>query len=137
MPAPFEGGCRCGAIRYTASAEPMMTAYCHCRYCQYASGGAASTILLVPRGSVEIQQGAPVDYALTADNGNTVTRRFCGTCGSPLFSVLDESAPFDVIKAATLDDPSWIQPAMNIWCASAQPWAEISSDLPRFDHNPG
>ena len=26
MTAPFEGGCRCGAIRYTCSAEPLVSA---------------------------------------------------------------------------------------------------------------
>jgi hypothetical protein len=34
MPAPFSGGCACGAIRYECSAEPIVMGNCHCRDCQ-------------------------------------------------------------------------------------------------------
>jgi hypothetical protein len=114
----------------------MMAAYCHCRDCQYAAGGPFSTVVLVPSASLSVTKGEPRAYTLTAESGSDVTREFCGTCGSPLFSRLDANPAFGVIKAATLDDPSWIQPAMHIWTDSAQPWAPISEDLPRFAKNP-
>jgi hypothetical protein len=35
-----------------------------------------------------------------------------------------------------LDDSSWFEPQMNIWCGSAQPWVSIDDSLPRFEKNP-
>ena len=52
MSAPFTGGCRCGNVRYECTAEPIATLHCHCRDCQYASGGAFATVLLVPAAAL-------------------------------------------------------------------------------------
>ena len=32
------GSCLCGAIHYASSAQPALTAFCHCRSCQKAGG---------------------------------------------------------------------------------------------------
>ena len=136
MPAPFSGGCRCGAIRYECGAEPLMVAYCHCRDCQFASGGPFSTVLLVPRPAVNTSGSEPGAYSVEAESGATVTRKFCSDCGSPLFSELSANPEIFVIKAGTLDDPSWLRPAAHIWTESAQPWVEMQGDLPKFPKNP-
>ena len=52
MNLPAEGGCRCRAIRYRVTAEPMFAFHGNCRDCQYASGGAGSTVVLSARDSV-------------------------------------------------------------------------------------
>lgn len=134
--ASSTGGCMCGAIRYECNAEPIATAYCHCRDCQRASGGGFSTVVLAPNPAVKITKGQPKAYSVKAESGNTVTRKFCGECGSPLFSELSASPALMVIKAASLDDPSGLKPAMNIWTDSAQPWAYLDPNLPKFPKNP-
>jgi len=129
------GGCRCRQVRYTCSAEPVFTGHCHCRDCQYASGGAYSTVVLLPREAVSVQ-GETRRYAVTAESGNQVTRVFCPTCGTPLFSELEGMQALLVVKAATFDDPAFVAPLMHIWTASSQPWAEMSGKLPAFARNP-
>jgi hypothetical protein len=135
MTTPFEGGCRCGAVRFTCTVEPIACGYCHCRDCQYASGGPFSTVVLAPRSGVEID-GETKSFSVEAASGNTVTRRFCPECGTPLFSELSANADLLVIKAGTLDDPTWLKPAMHIWTESAQPWTEMGDGLPRFERDP-
>ena len=136
MPVPFEGGCRCGAIRYRCTAEPIFVVHCHCRDCQYASGGASSTAAIVPYDAVTIE-GESASYSVTADSGAQVFRRFCATCGSPLFAGNEKSPAFLAIRAASLDDPSWLIPAADIWMKSAQPWAPLQEGLMRWQANPG
>ena len=135
MPSEFSGGCRCGKVRYQCSAEPMFTGHCHCRDCQYASGGAYSTILAVATAALELT-GALEGYTVDADTGNKVTRKFCPSCGTPVLSELSVNTAMMVLKAGTLDDPSWLKPSMHIWTASGQPWAETSPELPKAERNP-
>ena len=135
MPVPFEGGCRCGAVRYVCNSEPAMTAHCHCRDCQYSSGGPQATIVMVPEDSVTIT-GAVKGYTLTGDSGSSVTRQFCPECGTPVFSKPEVVVGVVVIKAASLDDPSWLTPSMHIYTDSAQPWTDLSDDLPKFGASP-
>lgn len=137
MPAPFSGGCRCGAIRYTVSTDPLMAAHCHCRDCQYSTGGANATVVLVPAPAVSIEKGAPRGFTVDAESGGKVTREFCADCGSPIFSKLESNNAVLVIKAGSLDDPSWITPAMHFWTSSAQPWGLHDDGLPRVEKNPG
>lgn len=132
----FSGGCRCGRVRYQCSAQPVFTAHCHCRDCQYASGGAYSTVVLVPADSVSMS-GELSGFQVTADSGNQLTRRFCPNCGSPMLTELHSNPTMLVLKAATLDDPSWLEPTSHMWTGSGQPWAEMSGSLPAFERNPG
>lgn len=135
MVAPFQGGCRCGAIRYEVSAEPMTVMNCHCRDCQYASGGGFSTVVVVPSGAFRLTKGTPTRFTVKGDSGKDITRSFCATCGTPIFSE-PQSGDIWVVKAGTLDDPSWLKLAGNLYTKSAQPWAHIDPNLMQFETMP-
>jgi len=131
MPAPFSGGCRCGAQRYTCNAEPLNSLYCHCRDCQFASGGGFSTLVIAPRQTVEFNREQLGSYAVPGESGAQVTRLFCTKCGTPMFSEPELMSALLIIKAATLDDPGWLRPSAHIYTDSAQPWALAEDGLPR------
>jgi len=137
MTTPFSGGCACGTVRYTVSSEPVAFMLCHCRDCQYASGGEPAAVVVVPRTAFQLTQGAVRRYAKTSEAGNTVTRQFCPECGTPMFSELGGNPDLWVIKAGTLDDPSWLKPTALLWTRSAQPWAHRDPALPAFEKQPG
>jgi len=136
MATPLTGGCRCGAIRYQLSADPFLVAHCHCRDCQYSTGGGSATVMILPRAGVEVTKGETTSYTVSAESGNTVTRRFCGDCGSPLFSELGASPEIFVVKPGSLDEPAAVTPMAHIWTASAPGWSLPEDGLPRFERNP-
>lgn len=135
MVATFSGGCMCKAVRWEASAEPLAVMDCHCRDCQYASGGSHTTAVVLPATALTVTQGTPKRFSSVADSGQTVTRAFCGDCGSPLFSE-PPGARIVVVKAGSLDDPSWLKPGGALYVASAQPWAHIDRTKLVFEKMP-
>ena len=137
MVAPFQGGCACKAVRYEASAEPMAVMDCHCRDCQYASGGSHTTAVVLPAAAFRITQGAPARYTSKGDSGGEVTRAFCAKCGSPLFSEPPAGRGMVVVKAGSMDDPSWLTPGGALYVSSAQPWAHIDRTKLVFEKMPG
>ena len=135
MPS-LRGTCLCGSVRYSSDAQPKMTAICHCRSCQKAGGGGYSVIVAVPTDSITLE-GVPRSYATVGTSGQPVTRRFCSDCGSPLFTEAAAFAGLSFIKGGSLDDPSWLEPTLHIWCESAQPWDTIPDHASRVGKNPG
>jgi hypothetical protein len=131
---PFTGGCMCGAVHYECSAEPIVSANCHCRDCQRASGSVFLSGFVVPRNAVAIA-GEVKYYDVVGSSGNTISRGFCPNCGSRLFG---KRAMGDLlsITAASLDDPSEFRPAIDCYTASAQPWAYMNPELPKFFKSP-
>lgn len=131
------GGCLCGAIRYEVSADPMFQAICHCRDCQYVSGGAPANVILTPAAAITLTKGQTRVYWMEAESGARIGREFCENCGTPLFSELESQPQMKVIKVGGLDDPSAFAPALHIWTGSAQPWHRLNPDLPKFPKGPG
>jgi hypothetical protein len=130
------GGCRCGAIRYTLSAEPLATRLCWCRDCQYWALGNAAVNIMVPRAAVAVA-GTPRRWESQADSGNRMVRSFCGGCGTQLFSESSGNPQNLVIRVGTLDDAAGIRPTVAIWTASAPEWAHIDPALQAFPRQPG
>jgi hypothetical protein len=78
-------------------------AQCHCRACQYASGGAPNMFMLMPPQGFRYTNGEPRKFA-RSDLENPVRREFCGECGTHL-TTHRPGLPFIVLKIGTLDSP--------------------------------
>ncbi|MEM8731159.1 MAG: GFA family protein [Pseudomonadota bacterium] len=131
----MQGGCYCGSVRYEVSKPPLMSAQCHCRECQFFSGGGPNMYILLPPDSLAYSQGAPNSYA-RGDLDNAVTRQFCGGCGTHI-TTLRQDMPYIVLKAGTLDDPAqYGQPAMAIYTCDQQPFHMIPEGIPTFEGLP-
>jgi hypothetical protein len=131
-----QGGCLCGAVRYSCDAEPVVTAICQCTHCQKQSGGAYSVNLGIPHGALKYTAGQPKRYRDKGDSGMAVYRCFCGDCGSPIVSEVEATPTLDWLKSGTLDDTTWIKPQVAIWCSSAQNWVELPDSIAQFPEAP-
>jgi hypothetical protein len=128
------GGCLCGAVSFKLSTEPLATRLCWCRDCQHLA--ANGTVNLIVAADGLIISGTLAEHTKTADSGNEVTRQFCPRCGTHLFAKSSARPQFNVLRAGNLDDPSFIQPSMHIWAASAPPWACLDPSLERVEQQP-
>ena len=66
-----------------------------------------------------------------------VWRKFCQNCGSPILSLVENTPGLGIIKAGTLNDTSWLNPTIEFWCESSQPWLEFGDQMTQYDKNPG
>jgi len=129
------GGCLCGAVRYEATAKPIMTRACWCRTCQYLAAGNA-TVNLVFASEVVSISGELSDYESTADSGNKMHRKFCPNCGVHLFSMAEVRAHLLIIRAGTLDNQKNIKIDALIWTSSAPSWAYLDPGIQQFEKQP-
>jgi hypothetical protein len=128
-PRPITGRCLCGAVTYSADAEPVAQGVCHCTDCQRQTGNPFSVVVAVPRAALNVEGSPLASFATTGeDHGEDTERNFCSACGSPVFSIAAVLPELAFIKAGSLDDASWLEPALEAWTSSAQPWS------PHFEH---
>ena len=130
------GGCLCGSLRYQFPAGQVLSAHhCHCRDCQKSTGSGKATIVLLPTEALSITGDMRV-YTVTGSAGSHVTRGFCGQCGSPVISYVEENPAMRFVKAGSLDDSSWVTINSSFWSETATPWSEVASDSDSFPGNP-
>ena len=129
------GGCACGEIRYGFYEPIEAHIACHCRACQYASGGSPAHVVAVRRAEFRVTKGRPKEFTTLSDEGNHVTRAFCDTCGSPLYSYSEEQPDFCAVKVGSLDEPECYKPRVHIWMSEAQPWHKRGFFTARFRRN--
>jgi hypothetical protein len=131
----LEGGCYCGAVRYQAEGKPMLKAQCHCRECQYISGGSPNMFLLMPPDGFSYTKGTPKKFT-RSDLEGAVTREFCAECGTHL-TTRPPHVPGVVLKVGTLDDPALFgNPKIAIYTVDKQPFHQIPEGMPTFERLP-
>ena len=131
-----EGGCYCGELRYELSADPIFQGQCHCRECQFFSGGSPNVFVGIPKTGFRYTKGAPKQFK-RSDLENPVTREFCPSCGTSIVS-LPPGMPAAIVKLGTLDDPNaYGLPQMAIYLCDKQPFHQVPQGIPTFEKLPG
>jgi hypothetical protein len=132
-----EGGCYCGAVRYKAEGDALFKGQCHCRECQYGSGGAPNYVMALPEAGFSYTKGAAREFS-RSDLDNPVTREFCPDCGTQLVSRAPSLPGAVLIKVGTLDDPKeYGGPQMAIFTIDKQSFHHVPEGVATFERTPG
>lgn len=121
------GHCLCGGVRYKASAVRRELIQCHCEMCRRATGVVWRATQAV-RADLTIED----DDCLTWYQSSEHARRgFCRNCGASLFFDSDQR-PNMGIAAGTIDQPSGLEFAANIYTDDAADYEVISDAVPNI-----
>ena len=133
----IEGGCYCGALRYQSEGEPLFKGQCHCRECQYISGGSPNVVMGMPEASFKYTKGSPKGFS-RRDLADPVTREFCAECGTHILTRSPKMPGGVILKVGTFDQPSLFgAPQMAIFTVDKQSFHQLPPGVPAFERMPG
>lgn len=130
------GQCLCGAVSYNADGEIAFQGNCHCTDCRQSSGSPFATLVFMKDSDVAVT-GALQSYSHAVDSGNTLTKQFCGTCGSQMFGKNAARPGSMAIKAGTINEQEIVAPQFNVFAGSKMDCTTLEPSIPAFDKMPG
>ena len=133
---PWDGGCRCGAVRIRVTKPPLLAAACHCSGCQSMSASAFSLSIAVPSDGFEVTKGEPVLGGKSRD-----VHYFCLACMTWMFTRPRGMDWFVNLRPTMLDNHDWFEPFIETFASEKLRWAETPAkhsfetipDLPDFE----
>ena len=131
----IKGGCLCGAVRYTAEADPTAATICHCTDCQKFTGAAFATLVGLNKEALSIT-GALKTFTSIGGSGKPILRHFCPECGSSIAEEPGTRPGMVILNVGTFDEPSLARPGREIFRDDALPWVHVDGDIPRFAKRP-
>ncbi len=137
MSARAEGGCQCGAVRYTIERAAILTLYCcHCRECQRQSASGFALSMKIPRAGFRLNKGRLILWERPTDRGTITRAHFCPACGVRITHDAGADSEWVSLKAGSLDDTGWLRPVGHIWAKRAQKWVVMDEQLLIYDGQP-
>lgn len=126
--AKTTGHCLCGDVRFKYDpATVRWVGHCFCESCRRATASPVTTFVGVTESGFRWIGSRPKTYQSSPD----VTRSFCATCGTQM-AFISAKWPGEVhFYAATLIDPSGIEPEAIYHAEERLLWIDLKGDLPQ------
>ncbi|WVF66762.1 hypothetical protein IAT40_001504 [Kwoniella sp. CBS 6097] len=125
------GSCNCGAISLTVP-RPSEMALCHCTSCRKSGGSVSSANFSLNPKDMQYEGPEPSKYVAKGSSGNDVTRVFCGTCGSNLWTaVADPNLIF--VKAGLFAPGSVPAPTIHLFAKNMEDWEIVHEGAERIE----
>lgn len=130
------GHCLCGEISFEADGDVPVMANCHCTACRHSTGSAYATLMFMKHDDVKIT-GTPKTFSHGSDAGTTMTKHFCATCGTPLFTQNSAREGMLGIRAGNIKEHQEFAPKVNVYVSSKLDATVLEDGLPAFEKMPG
>lgn len=78
-------------------------------------------------------EGKATEWTRTADSGNTITFRFCPTCGSTVHYSLGGLPGFIAVALGAFADPGGLAPRIAVYDVRRHPWVTLSDEIERME----
>ncbi|MBL4807442.1 MAG: GFA family protein [Rhodobacteraceae bacterium] len=119
------GSCICGNIKYKVGNNPQRVTFCHCKFCQRATGGAYLVEPLFNSTDFSFTSGTAKTYThVSLGSGQNVYIHFCDNCGTKVAMTFDRFDGITGVFGGTFDDPNWFdrsaENAKHIYLGVAQ-----------------
>jgi hypothetical protein len=128
----LEGGCSCGAVRFTLD-DALWVLACHCNVCKKRTGSAFGISVVVDDQMVRSATGATKTFVRRGESGKAVHYEFCPECGTTIRWRVELIANRHVYAAGALDHPTAIEVVAEMYTAMALPGALFGCELARAD----
>jgi hypothetical protein len=123
-----EGGCACGAVRFTTTGAPLRAGLCHCMTCRKAHSSAFNPFVVFTLDQVEVQ-GELSDWLCSPG----FVLSFCPKCGSRVCGGDGEEIE---LSLGSFDHPGLFRPQYELWIGRREPWL-AAMDIPQHETNRG
>jgi len=111
-------------------------ANCHCTDCRRSTGSAYAALMFMKQGDVTIT-GTPRTFEHRSDAGTTMTKSFCGTCGTPLFTQNSAREGMLGLRAGLVGEQGEFAPKANVYVSSKMDATVLDDGLRAFEKMPG
>jgi hypothetical protein len=132
---PHEGGCQCGALRYTVTTENLIAYACHCSECKKQSASSFAISVPVP-ARYFLLTGKPNVYKRSTDSGTSTNCFYCSNCGTRVYHQSARSPEMVTIKGGTLDEITSLPVLAHLWTKRKHVWIELPSNAEIYETQP-
>ena len=116
--------CSCGQLSARTSGDPVRVSVCHCHACQRRTGSVFGVQARFRREDVSVS-GESREFVREADEGGSVTSRFCPLCGATVYYEMEGLEGFLGIPVGAFADGSFPAPTVSVYEERMHPWVVL------------
>src|SRR5262249_29877907 len=130
----IKGRCLCGAVWYSAPAEPALWASAIAEIARSSQGPRSARCSGCRRPS--LNHGEVKTFSKSVIAGNRSCACSVPECGSSIAEAPSTRPGMLILNAGTLDDPTSVRPRFELYCDRTLPWVQLGGEMRRFPKMP-